>query len=103
RNTAYKLRKHLADYVNFQIFEKSPELGGTWYENKYPGIYSFSQQMKPLDHRARETTNHPFQGCACDVPSHCYQYSFAPNPNWSKLYCISDAINAKTYTDKKAC
>lgn len=26
------------------------------------------------------------QGCACDVPSHSYQYSFNPNPNWSSFY-----------------
>ncbi|KAM0282948.1 hypothetical protein ACHAQH_002759 [Verticillium albo-atrum] len=58
----YKLRTYLRDSVDFQILEKSPKLGGTWYENKYPG-------------------------CACDVPSHCYhQYSFAPNPDWSKLF-----------------
>ncbi|KAH7214445.1 hypothetical protein DER44DRAFT_819318 [Fusarium oxysporum] len=64
---AYKLKRHLNDYVTFQIFEKSPDLGGTWFENKYPG-------------------------CACDVPSHCYQYSFAPNPSWSKFYASSDEI-----------
>lgn len=58
--SAYKLQKHLKEYVTIQILEKSPQLGGTWYENKYPG-------------------------CACEVPSHCHQYSFAPNPDWSKL------------------
>ncbi|KAM0323762.1 hypothetical protein ACHAQA_008699 [Verticillium albo-atrum] len=66
---AYKLRTHLKDHVDFQILEKSPELGGTWYENKYPG-------------------------CACDVPSHCYQYSFAPNPDWSKLFVSSGEIQS---------
>ncbi|KAH7009858.1 hypothetical protein EDB80DRAFT_838797 [Ilyonectria destructans] len=64
---AYKLRKHLADYVDFTIYEKSADLGGTWHENVYPG-------------------------CACDVPSHCYQYSFAPNPAWSKFYASSGEI-----------
>lgn len=34
---AYKLRRHLADYVDFTIYEKSAELGGTWHENTYPG------------------------------------------------------------------
>ncbi|KAH0430163.1 hypothetical protein CcaCcLH18_05867 [Colletotrichum camelliae] len=66
---AYKLRKYLGDYVEFQLLEKSPELGGTWFENRYPG-------------------------CACDVPSHCYQYSFAPNPDWSKFYASSQEIKA---------
>ncbi|KPM36569.1 putative sterigmatocystin biosynthesis monooxygenase stcW [Neonectria ditissima] len=64
---AYKIRKHLSDYVDFAIYEKSAELGGTWHENTYPG-------------------------CACDVPSHCYQYSFAPNPAWSKFYASSGEI-----------
>ncbi|KAH8647740.1 hypothetical protein BX600DRAFT_389320 [Xylariales sp. PMI_506] len=64
---AYKLRKHLADHVDVVLYEKSPELGGTWYENKYPG-------------------------CACDVPSHVYQYIFAPNPEWSKFYASSQEI-----------
>lgn len=48
-------------YRNIQIFEKAEELGGTWRENRYPGI-------------------------ACDVPSHLYSYSFAPNPGWSHTY-----------------
>ncbi|KAK7217156.1 hypothetical protein V2G26_005159 [Clonostachys chloroleuca] len=43
------------------IMEKNPALGGTWYENRYPGV-------------------------ACDIPSHVYQYSFEPNTNWSKLF-----------------
>ena len=45
----------------FQIYEKASDLGGTWRENRYPGI-------------------------ACDVPSHLYSYSFAPNPGWSHTY-----------------
>ncbi|CAG9978677.1 unnamed protein product [Clonostachys byssicola] len=43
------------------IVEKNSALGGTWYENKYPGV-------------------------ACDIPSHVYQYSFEPNTDWSKLF-----------------
>jgi cation diffusion facilitator CzcD-associated flavoprotein CzcO len=46
---------------NFRIYEKSQGIGGTWYENTYPGA-------------------------ACDVPSHFYCYSFEPNPNWSRVY-----------------
>jgi cation diffusion facilitator CzcD-associated flavoprotein CzcO len=59
--TAYKLQKHLSEFVDIRIFEKNSDLGGTWFENRYPG-------------------------CACDVPSHVYQFSFALNPDWSKLY-----------------
>lgn len=36
---AYKLQHHLNDFVEFQILEKNPDLGGTWYENKYPGSF----------------------------------------------------------------
>lgn len=50
-----------AGISNFRIYEKSQGIGGTWYENTYPGA-------------------------ACDVPSHFYCYSFEPNPNWSRVY-----------------
>ncbi len=46
---------------NFVVFEKAMEVGGTWRDNTYPG-------------------------CACDIPSHLYSFSFAPNPNWSRSY-----------------
>ncbi len=46
---------------DFVIFEKATEVGGTWRENHYPG-------------------------CACDVPSHLYSYSFETNPNWSRAF-----------------
>ncbi|KAH8669037.1 putative monooxygenase [Xylariales sp. PMI_506] len=49
------------------IVEKNPVLGGTWYENRYPGV-------------------------ACDIPSHVYQYSFEPNPNWTKLFSTGAEI-----------
>jgi cation diffusion facilitator CzcD-associated flavoprotein CzcO len=45
--------------IPFELFEKSAHLGGTWFDNNYPG-------------------------CACDVPSHLYSYSFLPNPWWSE-------------------
>ncbi|KAJ9132078.1 putative Monooxygenase [Pleurostoma richardsiae] len=53
--------------VTVTIFEKNPSLGGTWYENRYPGV-------------------------ACDIPSHVYQYSFEPNPEWSKLFAEGPEI-----------
>jgi cation diffusion facilitator CzcD-associated flavoprotein CzcO len=33
---AYKLQRHFQNYT-LTIFEKNPELSGTWFENKYPG------------------------------------------------------------------
>ncbi|MCL2770530.1 MAG: NAD(P)/FAD-dependent oxidoreductase [Solirubrobacterales bacterium] len=46
---------------DFVILERADDLGGTWRDNTYPG-------------------------CACDVPSHLYSFSFAPNPDWSRTF-----------------
>lgn len=46
---------------SFVILEKANGVGGTWRENHYPG-------------------------CACDVPSHLYSYSFEPYPRWSRMF-----------------
>ncbi|WP_425464592.1 flavin-containing monooxygenase [Nocardia yunnanensis] len=56
---AVKLRA--AGFEDLVILERAAELGGTWQANTYPG-------------------------CACDVPSQLYSYSFAPNPDWSRTY-----------------
>src|SRR6476469_9599255 len=56
---AVKLRE--AGFEDFVILERADDLGGTWRANTYPG-------------------------CACDVPSQLYSYSFAPNPDWSRTY-----------------
>ncbi|KAI1111591.1 FAD/NAD(P)-binding domain-containing protein [Nemania sp. NC0429] len=63
---AYKLQRSFTNY-SLTIYDKNPEIGGTWYENRYPG-------------------------CACDVPSHNYTYSFDPKPNWSSVYPGSGEI-----------
>ncbi|KAL8279962.1 hypothetical protein RQP46_007543 [Phenoliferia psychrophenolica] len=55
--------------VDLVIYEKNASMGGTWHENKYPG-------------------------CACDVPSHRYSYSFEPNPDFPNYYSDSDALEA---------
>lgn len=51
--------------VSLQIYEKNNELGGTWYENRCPG-------------------------CACDVPIHNYQFSWAPYPYFPNFYAKRD-------------
>ena len=56
---AIKLREQGND--NFVVLEKGHDVGGTWRDNSYPG-------------------------CACDVQSHMYSYSFAPKTDWSKRY-----------------
>ncbi len=56
-------------HENVTVFEKNPKVGGTWFENTYPG-------------------------CACDVPVALYQYSFAQSPNWTRLFPSSQEIQA---------
>jgi cation diffusion facilitator CzcD-associated flavoprotein CzcO len=46
---------------DFVLLERAGEVGGTWRDNTYPG-------------------------CGCDVPSHLYSFSFAPNPGWSSTF-----------------
>ena len=56
-----------AGIESFTIFEKSDGVGGTWRDNTYPGA-------------------------GCDVPSHLYSFSFAPNPEWSHAYSLQPEI-----------
>src|SRR5262249_17397914 len=54
---------------DFVVLERNEGVGGTWWSNTYPG-------------------------CACDVPSHLYSFSFAPNPDWSRTYSRQPEIRA---------
>jgi cation diffusion facilitator CzcD-associated flavoprotein CzcO len=65
---AIKLQE--AGFTDFVVLEKADEIGGVWRANTYPG-------------------------CACDVPSALYSYSFAPNPQWSRVFAQQQEI--KTY------
>ncbi|WP_280266864.1 flavin-containing monooxygenase [Nocardia wallacei] len=56
-----------AAHRDFLIIERGPEVGGTWRDNSYPGA-------------------------ACDVPSHLYSLSFAPNPDWSRTFSSQPEI-----------
>ena len=57
--TAIKLNQLGMD--NYILIERHGHIGGTWYVNTYPG-------------------------CACDVPSNLYSFSFEPNPKWSYYF-----------------
>src|SRR5271155_2446113 len=52
---------------DFVVLERANDLGGTWRDNSYPG-------------------------CACDVPSNLYSFSFAPNPAWSETFSSQPGI-----------
>jgi cation diffusion facilitator CzcD-associated flavoprotein CzcO len=56
---------------NFVILEKDKEFGGTWWANSYPG-------------------------CAVDVPSHLYSFSFAQNARWTRRFARQDELLAYT-------
>jgi len=58
-----------AGFEDFTILERADDVGGTWRDNSYPG-------------------------CACDVQSHLYSYSFEPNPNWSRMFAPQPEIKA---------
>jgi len=62
-----------AGYHDFVVLERAESVGGTWRDNTYPG-------------------------CRCDVPSHLYSFSFAPNPDWSSTFSPQPEIEA--YLDK---
>lgn len=52
---------------DFVVVEKDSDVGGTWHINTYPGA-------------------------ECDVPSQLYSYSFALNPDWSRVYSPQQEI-----------
>ncbi len=63
---AAKLRRLGIDY---RVFEKNADVGGTWFENRYPG-------------------------CGVDTPNHFYSYSFAPNSEWKHFFSPRDELQA---------
>ncbi|SDL05843.1 flavin-containing monooxygenase [Streptomyces indicus] len=64
---AVRLRRE--GITDFVILERAGSVGGTWRDNSYPG-------------------------CACDVPSHLYSFSFAPNPEWPRTFSGQEHIRA---------
>ena len=66
---AMAIRLREAGIEDFVVLERGAGVGGTWHHNTYPG-------------------------CACDVPSHLYSLSFAPNPEWSYTYSRQPEIRA---------
>src|SRR4051794_31651552 len=56
-----------AGIEDFVVLERGGTVGGTWRENTYPG-------------------------CGCDIPSHLYSFSFAPNPTWSRSFSLQPEI-----------
>lgn len=61
------IRLKQAGIDDFVLLERADDIGGTWRDNNYPG-------------------------CAVDVQSHLYSYSFAPNPDWTQVYAPNTEI-----------
>ena len=72
---AITLQQILENYT-LEIFEKNSDVGGTWFENRYPGC-----ACKDLLQAQDAYTPGLSQG---DVPAHAYAYTFEPNPDWSQ-------------------
>ncbi len=53
--------------ISFTIVDKNADVGGTWFENSYPG-------------------------CRVDNPNHLYSYSFEPNYDWPQHYSTQDKL-----------
>lgn len=58
-----------AGFDDIVVFERESEVGGTWWVNTYPGAQ-------------------------CDIPSALYSFSFAPNPDWTRLYPLQEELHA---------
>jgi cation diffusion facilitator CzcD-associated flavoprotein CzcO len=62
---AIQLRRDGRD--DFVVLEKAGDVGGTWRDNTYPG-------------------------CACDIQSHMYSFSFEQNPDWTRSFSSQTEI-----------
>ena len=55
--------------VDFVVVERGADVGGVWRDNTYPGV-------------------------ACDIPSHLYSLSYAPNSDWARTFAGGTQIGA---------
>ena len=62
------IRLRQTGVTDFVVLEKAASVGGTWRDNHYPGV--------------------------CDVQSHVYSFSFAPNPRWTRMFAPQPEIRA---------
>ena len=60
---------------DFVVLERASDIGGTWRDNRYPGI-------------------------AVDVPAQAYQFSYELKPDWSRFFAHGDEV--KAYIDQCA-
>lgn len=58
-----------AGFTSFTMYEKADDVGGVWRDNRYPGLQ-------------------------CDIPSRAYSFTFAFNPEWTRMYSPGREIHA---------
>jgi cation diffusion facilitator CzcD-associated flavoprotein CzcO len=63
------IRLEQSGFRDYLVFERFDDVGGVWRDNTYPG-------------------------CACDVESHLYSFSFARNPAWTRSFSSAKEIQA---------
>lgn len=75
--------------IDLCVYEKNADVGGTWFENRYPGCacgkyYTISVLARP--------TGIQWLIAVIDIPAHTYQATFAPNPGWTQFYASAKEI-----------
>ncbi|CZR63758.1 related to monooxigenase [Phialocephala subalpina] len=76
----------LENDIYLTIYEKNADIGGTWYENTYPGA--------ACDIPSREQCQNRFVRQKADCRQDAYAFLFEPNPDWSKFYSPAPEIHA---------
>jgi len=66
-----------AGFNDFVILEKGSDIGGVWHWNRYPGL-------------------------RCDIPSHAYQFAFAPKPDWKHIWPVARKSSSITVRSSNA-
>ena len=64
--SAIRLRQRVPN-LSLQVYDKNTDVGGTWHENRYPGV-------------------------GCDIPVMSYQLTFEPNREWTSFYASGAEI-----------
>jgi cation diffusion facilitator CzcD-associated flavoprotein CzcO len=83
--------------IDLRLYDKNAEIGGTWFENRYPGCACGMWTFPRLGCNAiGECLSTGLQAdrhiCRIDIPAHTYQATFEPNKEWSTFYAKAPEI-----------
>ncbi len=82
--TAIRLPEKVSN-LDLTIYDKNPEIGGTWWENRYPGCACGKHSLYCCWKNIADEA-------IADIPAHVYQLSFESNPEWSSFYASGPEI-----------